>query len=75
MRRFIRFEDVYLVTFGEEHEAIPEWGTRDEACEFTSSKEAHEAKRIAKEYHGKRSDIVVVRVSSPSSSVTTGDKT
>jgi hypothetical protein len=60
MSRHVRFEDVYLIGFGDEHEAIPTWGPRGEACDFPTSEEAREAVRIAKEYEGKRADICVV---------------
>lgn len=61
-RRYVRFDDVYLITLGNDHEPCPEWGPRDEACMFPSADEAHEAKRLAKEYEGNRANIVVVRV-------------
>ena len=73
MTRYVRFDDVYLVTLGDDHEPRPEWGTRDEACEFPSSVEAHEAKRLAKEFEGKRAAIVVVRVRPRRTSPDQGD--
>lgn len=62
MKWLVRFDDVYLMRLSEDHEPIPEWGPREEACVFEEPHSAHLAKQAAKDFHGKHTEIVVVRV-------------
>lgn len=42
-------------------EVEPEWGPRDEAVTYTDRRTAHDAKKAAQEYEGRRARVVVVR--------------
>lgn len=60
VKRFVRFEDVYLLHF--DMHGKPIWVPRDEAQDMGSPERARNAARQARRYEGRDAPIVVVRV-------------